>query len=50
MKRIALRLSPLLTALVLAGCMTQPVVPAPHAGVPVPDAFSAGSQQAGSAG
>ena len=39
-------LAPLAAALVLAGCMTQPVVPAPHAGVPVPDAFSAGSQQA----
>ena len=33
---------PLAAALVLAGCMTQPVVPAPHAGVPVPEAFSAG--------
>ena len=39
-------LGPLAAALVLAGCMTQPVVPAPHAGVPVPEAFSVGSQQA----
>lgn len=44
-RRLSL-LAPLAAALVLAGCMTQPVVPAPHAGVPVPDAFSAGSQQA----
>lgn len=29
-------LAPLAAALVLAGCMTQPVAPAPHAGVPVP--------------
>ena len=35
-------LAPLSAALVLAGCMTQPVAPAPHAGVPVPASFSAG--------
>ena len=39
-------LAPLAAALVLAGCMTQPVVPSPHAGVPVPEAFSAGGTQA----
>jgi len=35
-------LAPLAAALVLAGCMTQPVAPAPHAGVPVPTSFTAG--------
>ena len=35
-------LAPVAAALVLAGCMTQPVIPAPHAGVPVPTSFSAG--------
>ena len=35
-------LAPLAAALVLAGCMTQPMVPAPHAGVPVPASFTAG--------
>lgn len=35
-------LAPLAAALVLAGCMTQPVAPAPHAGVPVPASFTAG--------
>lgn len=35
-------LAPLAAALVLAGCMTQPVAPAPHAGVPVPTNFTAG--------
>ena len=35
-------LAPLAAALVLAGCMTQPVAPAPHAGVPVPARFTAG--------
>lgn len=39
-KRILL--APLAAALVLAGCMTQPVAPAPHAGVPVPARFTAG--------
>ena len=34
-------LAPLAAALVLAGCMTQPVAPAPHAGVPVPARFTA---------
>ena len=35
-------LAPLAAALVLAGCVTQPVTPAPHAGVAVPASFSAG--------
>ena len=35
-------LAPLAAALVMAGCMTQPVAPAPHAGVPVPTHFTAG--------
>ena len=35
-------LAPMAAALVLAGCMTQPVAPAPHAGVPVPASFTAG--------
>ena len=35
-------LAPLAAALVLAGCMTQPVALAPHAGVPVPASFTAG--------
>ena len=37
-------LAPLAAALVLAGCMTQPVVPAPHAGVSVPASFTAGGE------
>lgn len=35
-------LAPLAAALVLAGCMTPPVAPAPHAGVNVPATFSVG--------
>lgn len=36
-------LHPVVAALVLAGCMSAPVVPQPHAGVPLPDAFNAGA-------